>query len=85
MIIPHSKPTLTDIDAARVARVVRGGQVAQGPEVERFENEQPLAGYRISACVHVTTETANLARTLKAGAPKPLSNASADLGCLRKA
>src|SRR5206468_2576875 len=34
---------------------------------ERFEREQPLAGYRISACLHVTTETANLARTLKAG------------------
>jgi adenosylhomocysteinase len=34
---------------------------------DRFENEQPLAGLRISACLHVTTETANLARTLKAG------------------
>jgi adenosylhomocysteinase len=34
---------------------------------ERFETEEPLAGYRISACLHVTTETANLARTLKAG------------------
>jgi adenosylhomocysteinase len=34
---------------------------------ERFEREQPLAGYRMSACLHVTTETANLARTLKAG------------------
>src|SRR5919201_169152 len=34
---------------------------------ERFEQEQPLAGYRVSACLHVTTETANLARTLKAG------------------
>jgi adenosylhomocysteinase len=34
---------------------------------ERFEAEQPLAGYRISACLHVTTETANLMRTLKAG------------------
>src|ERR671925_313981 len=34
---------------------------------ERFEQEQPLAGYRISACLHVTTETANLARTLQAG------------------
>jgi adenosylhomocysteinase len=33
----------------------------------RFETEQPLNGYRISACLHVTTETANLARTLKAG------------------
>jgi adenosylhomocysteinase len=34
---------------------------------ERFELEQPLAGSRVSACLHVTTETANLARTLKAG------------------
>ncbi len=34
---------------------------------ERFEREQPLAGCRISACLHVTSETANLARTLKAG------------------
>jgi adenosylhomocysteinase len=34
---------------------------------ERFEKEQPLAGVRIGACLHVTTETANLMRTLKAG------------------
>jgi adenosylhomocysteinase len=34
---------------------------------DRFESEQPLAGYRISACLHVTSETANLMRTLKAG------------------
>jgi adenosylhomocysteinase len=34
---------------------------------ERFEREQPLAGIRVSACLHVTTETANLMRTLKAG------------------
>ena len=34
---------------------------------ERFEREQPLAGYRVSACLHVTTETANLMRTQKAG------------------
>jgi len=34
---------------------------------ERFEAEQPLAGLRIGACLHVTTETANLMRTLKAG------------------
>jgi adenosylhomocysteinase len=34
---------------------------------ERFEVEQPLNGYRIAACLHVTTETANLMRTLKAG------------------
>jgi len=34
---------------------------------ERFEREQPLAGYRVSACLHVTSETANLMRTLQAG------------------
>src|SRR5215470_9932374 len=34
---------------------------------ERLENEKPLEGYRIAACLHVTTETANLMRTLKAG------------------
>src|SRR5687767_15949498 len=34
---------------------------------DRFEREQPLAGYRLSACLHVTSETANLARTLQAG------------------
>jgi adenosylhomocysteinase len=34
---------------------------------ERFESEQPLSGYRIAACLHVTSETANLMRTLRAG------------------
>jgi adenosylhomocysteinase len=33
----------------------------------RFAKERPLRGLRIAACLHVTTETANLARTLKAG------------------
>src|SRR6185436_1613904 len=34
---------------------------------ERFERERPLQGLRLSACLHVTSETANLARTLAAG------------------
>jgi adenosylhomocysteinase len=34
---------------------------------ERFKSERPLEGIRMSACLHVTTETANLARTLQAG------------------
>jgi adenosylhomocysteinase len=33
----------------------------------RFEQERPLAGLRVAGCLHITTETANLARTLKAG------------------
>lgn len=34
---------------------------------DRFEKERPLEGTTIAACLHVTTETANLARTLAAG------------------
>jgi adenosylhomocysteinase len=34
---------------------------------ERFAREQPLRGIRLGACLHVTTETANLVRTLQAG------------------
>jgi adenosylhomocysteinase len=34
---------------------------------ERFEKEKPLSGVRLSACLHVTSETGNLARTLAAG------------------
>jgi adenosylhomocysteinase len=34
---------------------------------ERFEKEKPLKGIRVSACLHVTTETANLMATLQAG------------------
>src|SRR6516165_4235984 len=34
---------------------------------ERFDKEKPLRGLRLSACLHVTAETANLARTLQAG------------------
>lgn len=34
---------------------------------ERFQKEKPLKGVSMACCLHVTTETANLARTLKAG------------------
>src|ERR1700757_5153982 len=34
---------------------------------ERFAREKPLAGRRMSCCLHVTAETANLVRTLQAG------------------
>ena len=34
---------------------------------ERFEKERPLEGIRVAACLHVTTETANLLTTLQAG------------------
>ena len=34
---------------------------------ERFEKDRPLEGVKAAACLHVTTETANLMRALKAG------------------
>ena len=43
---------------------------------ERFEKERPLEGVRISACLHVTTETANLMRTLAAGGADVVLTAS---------
>ncbi|MDJ0632455.1 MAG: adenosylhomocysteinase [Xenococcaceae cyanobacterium MO_188.B29] len=56
---------------------------------ERFDKEKPLAGIRLVACCHVTTETANLAITLKAGgvdailiASNPLSTQDDVAACL---
>jgi adenosylhomocysteinase len=43
---------------------------------ERFAKERPLAGIRLSACLHVTTETANLAQTLQAGGADVVLTAS---------
>jgi adenosylhomocysteinase len=43
---------------------------------ERFERERPLEGITIGACLHVTTETANLMRTLKAGGAEVVLAAS---------
>src|SRR5258708_28084761 len=43
---------------------------------ERFANEKPLEGLKLVACAHITTETANLARALKAGGAESLLIAS---------
>ncbi|MFW5940318.1 MAG: adenosylhomocysteinase [Chloroflexota bacterium] len=43
---------------------------------ERFKNERPLAGVRVSACLHVTTETANLMHTLQSGGADVVLTAS---------
>jgi adenosylhomocysteinase len=44
--------------------------------MKRFSKEQPLKGARISACLHVTTETANLMRTLQSGGAEVVLAAS---------
>jgi len=43
---------------------------------ERFSKEKPLAGLTVAACLHVTTETANLMKTLKAGGAETVLCAS---------
>lgn len=43
---------------------------------DRWEKEKPLGGVKLSACLHVTAETANLVRTLKAGGAEVLLCAS---------
>jgi adenosylhomocysteinase len=43
---------------------------------ERFKDEKPLAGARLAACLHITTETANLAHTLQAGGAEVVLTAS---------
>jgi adenosylhomocysteinase len=43
---------------------------------ERFSKDVPLKGQRLGACLHITTETANLLRTLKAGGAEVLCCAS---------
>jgi adenosylhomocysteinase len=43
---------------------------------ERFAREKPLVGARLSGCLHITTETASLARTLQAGGAEVVLTAS---------
>ena len=57
---------LADAGALKIEWADRQMPVLAGIRA-RFEQEQPLAGWRIAACLHVTSETANLMRTLVAG------------------
>jgi adenosylhomocysteinase len=57
---------LADAGALKIAWADRQMPVLTGIR-ERFARERPLDGWRISACLHVTAETANLVRTLAAG------------------
>ena len=70
-----TRPTLTgdvrdiglaDAGALKIEWADRQMPVLAGIR-ERFATERPLAGWKISACLHVTAETANLMRTLAAG------------------
>jgi dTDP-4-amino-4,6-dideoxygalactose transaminase len=64
-LIPHSRPHVCDDDAEAVARVVRGGQLAQGPEVEAFEDEMARR-LGVPAAAAVSSGTAALELALSA-------------------
>jgi adenosylhomocysteinase len=57
---------LLDSGAARIAWAEGQMPLLRAIRI-RFERELPLAGLRVAACLHVTAETANLVRALRAG------------------
>ena len=73
---PATSQSQSEFDVADLALAERGRErtrwaAREMPVLatisERFTREKPLAGIRIAACLHVTTETANLMLTLRAG------------------
>src|SRR5713101_418402 len=81
-------PSLASRGVTRIEWAARDMPVLRSIRT-RFERERPLAGMRLAACLHVTTETANLALTLKAGgadvalcASNPLSTQDAAAAAL---
>jgi len=69
-MIPHSAPFIGDEEIEAVARVLRSGHIAQGPEVEAFEKEcADLVGRRYG--VAVSSGTAALHLALDALGPAP--------------
>jgi adenosylhomocysteinase len=65
-VVPRAAAELAEAGQVRIAWA--DGQMPVLRSVrERFERERPLEGLRVAACLHVTSETANLLRTLIAG------------------
>jgi len=67
----HMKYDVKDINLAKKGKLRIEWAFKDMPVLalieKRFEKEKPLKGLRVAACLHVTTETGNLARVLKAG------------------
>ncbi|TML38654.1 MAG: adenosylhomocysteinase [Actinobacteria bacterium] len=68
-------PALADLGRQRIAWADRNMPVLTSIR-ERFAKERPLDGVTVGACLHITTETANLLRTLKAGGATVVACAS---------
>jgi adenosylhomocysteinase len=80
-----SAPRTHDFDVKDIAQAPEGKRRIEWAEREmpvlrlireRFAKEQPLRGVRLAACAHVTTETANLVRTLQSGGAESMLIAS---------
>ena len=68
-------PALATVGRERIEWA--GGEMPVLAQIkERFEKERPLQGIRVAACLHVTTETANLMEALAAGGAEVLLAAS---------
>ena len=68
-------PSLAELGRQRIEWAYREMPVVKLIR-ERFSAEKPLKGVRVSACLHITTETANLALTLKEGGADVIACAS---------
>jgi adenosylhomocysteinase len=82
--------SLAELGAQRIAWAAVNMPVLESIN-ERFKKEQPLKGIKIAACLHITTETANLLTALKSGgaevfacASNPLSTQDDVAACLVK-
>jgi adenosylhomocysteinase len=67
--------SLAELGHQRIAWADRNMPVLESIR-QRFSKERPLQGVTVAACLHVTTETANLLRTLKAGGAEVVACAS---------
>ena len=64
-MIPHSRPAIDQEDLRATAEVLRSGQIAQGPWVERFEHDM-AAFFGLQGGVAVSSGTAALELALRA-------------------
>ncbi len=79
-MVKNSNFDVKDLALAPVGKLKIEWACSQMPVLrsikERFEKDKPLKGIKLAACLHITSETANLLITLKAGGADVVANAS---------
>ena len=83
LVFDIKDPSLAEVGKQRIEWASREMPVI-GLIKERFSVEKPLEGVRIAACLHITSETANLALALKEGGAKVVLCASNPLAAILK-